>query len=189
MTSPAAGGATYQDVLDAPPNTVAELVAGELHVQPRPTIPHANATTALSGILGPRYRRGRGGPGGWVILFEPELHLSQHVLVPDLAGWRRTASPDLDLSQAFATVAPQWVCEVLSPSTSSLDRVRKLPIYAAHGVEHAWLLDPLARTLEVFRRVNDSWLLVEAHADQGAIRAEPFPEADFDLADLWIDAA
>ncbi|MCA9551866.1 MAG: Uma2 family endonuclease, partial [Myxococcales bacterium] len=151
MIRPARRSATYQDVLDAPEHMVAELIEGELYLQPRPAQPHAEAASVLAMLLGPPFRLGRGGPGGWRIQYEPELHLGAHVLVPDLAGWQVEAVPEVDLTKAFVEASPQWICEVLSPSTRRIDRIKKLPIYAEHGVAHAWLLDPLARTLEVYR--------------------------------------
>lgn len=187
MTEVAPRRATYRDVLDAPPHTVAEIVAGQLSVQPRPAMPHANAASELGFILGPPYQKGRGGPGGWVIVFEPEVHLDEHVLVPDLAGWRREATPDLDLTRAFVDRTPQWVCEVVSPSTARLDRVKKLPLYAELGVAHAWLVDPLQRTLEIFRLVDGRWSIVGGYETSGEIRAEPFDAIGFELSDLWVE--
>jgi len=186
MTSPAQRSATYQDVLDAPEHMVAELIGGDLFLQPRPAKPHAEAASVLGMLIGPPFRLGRGGPGGWWIQYEPELHLGDHVLVPDLAGWRRAEMPDLDLSQAFYTEAPTWVAEVLSPSTMGLDRVRKLPLYGTHGVRYAWLIDPTAKTLEVFARRDDHWTLTSTYEAPGALRAEPFEAVELDLGDMWI---
>src|SRR5262245_22303552 len=129
---------------------VAEVIDGELELQPRPANIHALACTALGEELGPPFKRGRGGPGGWMILDEPELHLRQDILVPDLGGWRRETLPETPL-EAFFTVAPDWACEVLSPSTTAKDRARKLPIYARERVSHVWLVEPAARLLEVLR--------------------------------------
>jgi Uma2 family endonuclease len=142
--------ATYDDLMKVPDIMVAEIVDGELHASPRPAPRHANATSAVASAVHPPYHHGRGGPGGWLILFEPELHLGRNVLVPDVAGWRRARMPRLP-AEAYFPLAPDWVCEVLSPSTASLDRVKKLAIYAREQVGHAWLIDPAARTLEVLR--------------------------------------
>ncbi|MEL6185983.1 MAG: Uma2 family endonuclease [Myxococcota bacterium] len=184
---PARAGATYQDVLDAPEHMVAELIDGDLYLQPRPAKPHAEAASVLGMLLGPPFRLGRGGPGGWWLQDEPELHIERDVLVPDLAGWRREAMPEIDVSQAFYSEIPQWVCEVLSPSTMGKDRVRKLPKYGAAGVEHAWLIEPLAQTLEVFRLDGGTWSLVFTHEGPGAVRAEPFDAVEVDLGELWLD--
>ena len=185
MIRPAPRRATYQDVLDAPEPFVAELIAGELSLQPRPALRHAQAASVLGMLIGPPFHLGKGGPGGWIIQDEPELHLGEHVLVPDLAGWRRAEHPDLDLALAFASIAPDWVCEVLSPSTQGTDRVKKLPIYGDRGVKHAWMLDPLSRTLEVFKHRDGAWTLLSAHAGDEAIRAEPFEAIAIQLSDLW----
>jgi hypothetical protein len=149
---------------------------------------YAAAATALGEELGPPFKRGRGGPGGWLILFEPELHLAADVLVPDLAGWRRERLP-LVGDESFVTLAPDWIGEVLSPSTAGLDRVRKLPLYAAAGVRHVWLVDPVSRTLEVIEQRDGRWLLLAAFEDAARVRAEPFDAVELDLAVLWSDAS
>jgi Uma2 family endonuclease len=183
---PARKDATYQDVIDAPEHMVAELIDGELYLQPRPAKPHAEAASVLGMLIGAPFRLGRGGPGGWWIQDEPELHLGGDVLVPDLAGWRRERMPEIDVQQAFYAEAPQWVCEVLSPSTMGVDRVKKLPKYGAAGVEHAWLVEPVARTLEVFRLEGGRWSLVFTHHGPGEVRAEPFEAVDLYLGELWL---
>ena len=178
-------GATYDNLLALPENVVGEILGGELVVSPRPAPRHAKATTELAVNLGP-FQYGRGpGPGGWTILFEPELHLHGDVLVPDLAGWRSERLPKLPETAAFE-LAPDWVCEVISPSTARIDRVRKLPIYAREKVGHAWLVDPLARTLEVCERGEDGvWKLVQSFADAARVRARPFDAVELDLARWW----
>ena len=123
------GRATYQDVLDAPAHQVAEIINGTLHTHPRPAPAHGEASTHLAGELVPPFGRGRGGPGGWRIHFEPELHLGDDILVPDLAGWRRERMPELP-GTAYFTLAPDWACEVLSPSTRRVDLQEKRPAYA-----------------------------------------------------------
>src|SRR2546429_8808185 len=133
MASPVKRRATYDDVLQVPPHRVAEIVDGDLHVSPRPASRHALAASVLGSGLGPPYHGGRGGPGGWWILFEPELHLAEDVLVPDLAGWRRTRLPAMP-ETAYFTLVPDWICEVLSPATARLDRQKKLAVYAPGGV-------------------------------------------------------
>jgi Uma2 family endonuclease len=181
---PATRRATYADLQAVPAHLVAEIVDGELITSPRPAMPHANATSMLGIELGGPFRLGRGGPGGWIIIDEPELHLGAHVLVPDLAGWRRSRMPEVP-STAAVELAPDWVCEVLSPSTVRLDRVQKLPAYAGAGVQYAWLLDPLAQTLEVFRLTGGAWTLLGAHGGEEKVRAEPFEVFELDLALLW----
>jgi Uma2 family endonuclease len=187
MATPVPRRATYQDVLDAPAHQVAELIDGVLHVSPRPAKPHAIAASILGGELLPPFRRGRGGPGGWVMIFEPELHFAADVLVPDLAGWRRERMPVITTDEAFFTLAPDWICEVLSPSTAKLDRIEKLPIYAGAEVRHAWLIDPLLRTLEVLRLERGRWVLLATHRDDELVRAEPFEVFELELGILWAD--
>jgi Uma2 family endonuclease len=179
--------ATYADVLNAPDDMIAELIDGELDLQPRPAKPHAAAATALGEELGPPFKRGRGGPGGWIILDEPEVHLGANVLVPDLAGWRRERMPVMTTEEAYFTLAPDWVCEVMSPSTFVKDRARKLPIYAAHGVGHVWLIEPVQRLLEVLRLQGGNWLLAGTHHGAAVVRAEPFDAIELDLSILWAD--
>lgn len=186
MFEPGRRRATYQDVLDAPAHLVAEVVGGELWLSPRPAGPHTSVASALGAELAQPFHRGRGGPGGWIILDEPELHLGPEIVVPDLAGWRRERLPGIR-NVAYFTLAPDWLCEVISPSTEKLDRAKKLPIYAAHGVRHVWLINPLQRTLEVLRLHDGNWLTLAVHCDDARVRAEPFDAIELDLADLWAD--
>jgi Uma2 family endonuclease len=187
MADAARKRATYADVLSAPRHKVAELIGGELRLSPRPAKPHAAAASALGEELGPPFKRGRGGPGGWILLDEPELHLGEDVLVPDLAGWRRERMPILTTEEPYFTLAPDWVCEVLSRSTSRSDRSEKLPIYAREGVGHAWLVDPLDRMLEMLRLENGRWSILSVHRDDERVRAEPFDAIELELGVLWAD--
>jgi Uma2 family endonuclease len=184
MASPARKPATYDDLLALPDDKIGEIVDGELYASPRPAVPHVVAHSALNSELGTPFHFGRGGPGGWWILVEPELHLEDDTLVPDLAGWRRERLPRMPNSPAV-TLAPDWVCEILSPSTERMDRAKKLPAYARHGVAHAWLLNPATRTLEVLRREGASWVLAATYADDAIVRAEPFAAIELDLLHLW----
>jgi Uma2 family endonuclease len=187
VSSPAQRKATYEDVLAAPAHMIAEVVAGELRLHPRPAKPHAAAASALGEELGPPFKRGRGGPGGWIILDEPELHLQEDILVPDLAGWRRERMGVLTNDEPFFTLAPDWACEVLSPSTAKTDRAEKLPIYAREKVSHVWLVDPIDRTLEVLRLESGRWSILAVHRDAERVRAEPFDAIELELAVLWAD--
>src|SRR5438034_7662646 len=187
MASPVKRRATYDDVLQVPPHRVAEIVDGDLHVSPRPASRHALAASVLGSALGPPFHHGRGGPGGWWILFEPELHFGENVLVPDLGGWRRERMPAMP-DTAFFSLAPDWVCEVLSPSTERIDRSRKLRIYAETGVAHAWLVNPTERTLEVLRLRDRAWTIVAVCTDSDTDRFEPFDAIELPLDRLWIDS-
>jgi hypothetical protein len=187
--------ATYQDLMAVPANLVAEIIDGELIASPRPASPHARATSALGrSLLGPFDDElggsggsgGGGGPGGWWLLFEPELHFGEDVLVPDLAGWHRERMPVIPNVAAFE-LAPDWVCEVLSPHTVRIDRLRKMGVYAREHVSHLWLIDPLAQTLEVFRLENEKWLLLKVHGGGEKVRAEPFEAVELDMARWWIE--
>jgi Uma2 family endonuclease len=176
--------ATYEEVLAAPEHLVAEILDGELVTSPRPALPHADASSGLLAILRLAFDRGRGGPGGWRILAEPELHLGNDILVPDIAGWRRSRLPHMPANDWLA-LAPDWVCEVLSPSTTRIDRTGKLPIYAREDVNHAWLVDPIARIVEVLRRERSTWILAATVSAGDVIRAEPFDAIEIDLRLLW----
>lgn len=184
MVDPARRRATYEDVLGAPVHLVTELIDGVLHTSPRPASRHAHSSTVLGIDLGAPFQRGRGGPGGWVFLDEPELHVGGDILVPDLAAWRRERMPEL-LDVPFFTLAPDWVCEVLSPSTHALDRARKRPIYARERVPHVWFIDPLTRTLEVFQLAADRYVVLATYQDDERVRAAPFDAIELDLAALW----
>jgi len=176
--------ATYADLEALPAHVVGELIAGELFVSPRPAAPHTVAASRLGSELSVRFDRGSGGPGGWIILLEPELHFGEDVLVPDWAGWRRERMPRPPRTAAF-TLAPDWLLEVLSPSTAALDRSAKLPVYAREGVRHVWFVDPEARTLEVLRLEGTRYTLLVTHTGLARVRAEPFEAIELELGFLW----
>jgi Uma2 family endonuclease len=184
MAATARRAATYEDLLALPEHVIGEILDGELHVQPRPASLHALAGTVLAGDLGAPFHRGRGGPGGWLILYEPELHLGRDVLIPDLAGWRRERMPEMPDAPYF-TLAPDWACEILSPGTSRVDRAKKRPIYAREGVRHLWHVDPEARTLEIFRLDGEGYRLVVTFEGEAPVRAEPFDAIELELGALW----
>jgi Uma2 family endonuclease len=176
--------ATYDDLAALPDIVIAEIVDGELHSTPRPASKHARTYSALGIRIGGPFDQGIGGPGGWWIVDEPEVHLGANVLVPDLAGWRRARMPEYP-DVAYFSIAPDWVCEILSPSTEKLDRTKKLSIYARGNVSHAWLVDPVGRVLEVYRLENRRWSLLGTHVDDEFVRAKPFAEIETHLSDLW----
>jgi len=177
--------------MEVPDTKVAELIDGELIVSPRPASPHAHATTVLGIDVGGPFHGPPGGhaaPGGWWILLEPELHLGEDVLVPDWAGWRRERMPVFP-AVAFFTLAPDWVCEVVSPSTGRIDRTLKMRRYADGGVGHLWLVDPLLQTLEVYRLEAGRWVVAATHAGDAVARAEPFDVIDLRLGRWWAPGA
>jgi Uma2 family endonuclease len=178
--------ATYQDVLDAPPNKVAEIIRGALHLQPRPAMPHAFAGSSLGDELTSPFQKGRGGPGGWWIVDEPELHLAEEVVVPDLAGWRRERMPQFPRT-AYVTLAPNWICEILSHSTRALDVGPKRAIYRESGVGWLWLIDPEARSLEAFALREGAWSEIATLTGDEEVRMPPFDAISFPLAALWPD--
>jgi Uma2 family endonuclease len=180
--------ATYEDVLNAPEHKVAEILDGELFLSPRPAPRHAVTTSRLGGIIGGAFDDGRSGAGGWWIINEPELHFGDHVLVPDIAGWRRERMPAIP-DEAYFTLPPDWVCEVLSPSTERFDRTKKLRIYAESQVAHAWLVKPTDRTVEVLRLRDGAWTIVGFCEDRAVVRVEPFETIDLDLGRLWAEPA
>lgn len=183
--------ATYEDIEALPVGWVGEILGDELVASPRPAMPHARVIWALGAFLGPAFDVDQPGiRGGWWLLSEPELHLGRDIVVPDLAGWRRERMPDpAFMDEPFSTVAPDWLCEVLSPSTESVDRTRKLPLYHRAGVSHVWLIDPLTRTLELHRRREQGWSLVASHTGDAEILAEPFDALPLKLGTLWLPRA
>ncbi|MEW6221573.1 MAG: Uma2 family endonuclease [Thermodesulfobacteriota bacterium] len=176
----------YDELCSLPEGITGEILNGQLHTQPRPSGRHGVVARALSLDLAGPFDFGRGGPGGWWILLEPEVHFvrDQEVAVPDVAGWRRERMPAVPDDHRFEVV-PDWVCEILSPGTVSKDRIVKLPRYARYGVGFAWLIDPIARTLEAFELRDGLWVLIAALQDDVPVCVPPFAAVTFALADLW----
>jgi Uma2 family endonuclease len=184
MRLPSDRPATFKDLESVPEGKNGEIIDGTLYVSPRPAPVHVIASSALGSELGGPFQVGRGGPGGWWILDEPVLLLGDDAMIPELAGWRRERMPSPPKVAAF-TLAPDWVCEVLSPSTSRLDLVKKLPRYARNGVQHAWIINPLEQTLQVYRRAGSLWTRVSSFVGDDKVRAEPFDAIELDLTNLW----
>lgn len=176
--------ATYQDVLDAPPNMVAQIIDGDLHLMPRPSWLHVKANGRLYSALERRFSCDGEGPGEWEILSEPEIHLREDVLVPDIAGWRaenffpRPGIPWLDC-------APDWVCEVLSPSTREHDLGSKSEIYARDGVSLLWFVDPEARTLLAYALTRKKWVQISTVSGEDIVSVPPFETLNIPLSRLW----
>ena len=184
MTQTAVREATYADIEALSEGITGQLLDGVLYTHARPASPHARASSVLGADLGGPFDRGRGGPGGWLILDEPELHFARNVLVPDLAGWRRERMPEMP-RVAYFELAPDWVCEVLSPSTAGLDRVKKLALYLREGVEYLWFVDPEGKTLEVLRKRGKHYALIGTYTGDECVRAEPFDAIELELGALW----
>ncbi|MGB0678229.1 MAG: Uma2 family endonuclease [Polyangiales bacterium] len=188
--------AGYRDVLAAPAGQLAQVIDGVLDLQPRPALQHVNTASSLGALLLPAFRFGDGGPGapgGWLILDEPELHFGdtrsddsvRDIVVPDLAGWRRERLPDACQHAAFLTVAPDWVCEILSPSTQGIDRVQKMAVYLREGVRHVWLIEPQAQVLEVFEARAGAWVRVLSAEGGDSVRAVPFDAVELALGRVF----
>lgn len=176
--------ATYADLKAVPPHLVAEILFGHLVTHPRPSPRHAAAANSLGHELTGPFQKRRGGPGGWIFMVEPELHLCSHVVVPDLAAWRIERLPRMP-DTSYVETPPDWVCELISPSTQAHDRGPKRRIYASHGIRHLCHLDPNAKLLEVFELRDGQWLLLEVFQDRDEVRAPPFAVVPFSLGDLW----
>jgi len=176
--------ATYADLEAVPEHFVAEIIDGVLRTHPRPSPRHVVSANSLADELTSPFQKARGGPGGWVFAAEPELHLGSHVLVPDLAAWRRERLPSIPDTAYFVTV-PDWACEVLSASTETRDRTVKMRIYAEQRLSHLWLVDPRQQLLEVFELRDERWVLLGAWSSEDTVRAPPFDAISFSLADLW----
>lgn len=184
--------ATYADLEAVPSNMVAELIGGELFVMPRPAPRHANAESAMVGELFQPFHRGKGGPGGWWILPEPELHFPDptgknpfDAMSPDVAGWRRERLPELP-EEAYFTLPPDWICEVVSKSTEDEDRNKKMPAYAREGVRHAWLVEPIKRTLELYvLNRRRQWSEPQVFQGDARVRLPPFEAIELELAVFW----
>lgn len=176
--------ASYADILELPEHVTGEILSGQLYAQPRPSSRHAHVETGLArGLFRPFDPPGGDGPGGWAILVEPELHLGAQVMVPDLAGWKRERLPEIP--DGPIDVVPDWVCEILSPSTAVKDRKIKLPLYIQLGVGHVWIVDPHAKTIEILRNSGAHWILLATFSDQDQMCAEPFDAIELELRHLW----
>ena len=181
MSEPAKTKALYEDLFAVPENMTGEIIDGEVIATPRPSRRHTLVTGLLGGEIIPPYFHGwGGGPGGWIIIIESEVGLGEDILVPDLAGWKKERFPVSEETN-WISVVPEWVCEVLSPRAIRVDKIKKMHICAHHGVRHCWLIDPIARTLDVLRLETDKWVLAGVYAEDDKVRAEPFQEAEIAL--------
>jgi Uma2 family endonuclease len=186
MNQPVRKLATYEDLFELPENLVGEIINKRLITQPRPAPRYACAHSNLGVRIGGAFDLGDGGPGGWWILDEPELHIAGDILVPDLAGWRRETMPRL-ADTAWFEIVPDWACEILSPSTARDDRTEKMPLYARMGVGHIWLVDPLLKILEAYENQQGRWLLLQTLANDALVSIPPFEVVEWNLGVLWVD--
>lgn len=177
--------ATWEDLDALAEGERGEIVGGQLVLLPRPSGEHGETTTDMVAQLGPAFRFGRGGPGGWVFIHEPAVAFQDQIRIPDVAGWKREryARPE----KGPYAVVPDWVCEVLSPSNEKNDRVEKLPLYARSGVRHVWIADPLEFTLEVYRLDGEQYVVAGLYADDARARIEPFDAIELEVGLLWGD--
>jgi Uma2 family endonuclease len=176
----------YEQLESLPEGLTGEIINGQLRAQPRPAWPHALAGSRLGTDIEGPYGRGRGGPGGWWIVFEPEVHfvLDTEVTVPDIAGWRKERMPNPPEGHKIQVV-PDWVCEIFSPSTKSTDREEKMPLYAHYGVHFAWLGDPKTHTLEAYELAGHKWRPLGLFRDDDQVAVAPFDAIVIRLAELW----
>ncbi|MFZ2448541.1 MAG: Uma2 family endonuclease [Syntrophobacteraceae bacterium] len=189
MAGPPHKRATYDDLYTIPEHSVGQIIDGELIVTPPQSRHHALAAGVLSAKVSWSYVLGKdGGPGGWIVLFGSEVKLGEDILVPDLAGWRKERFPEVEETN-WISVCPDWVCEILSPSTIRVDKIKKMTIYARHNVGHFWLIDPAAKTLDVLRLESGRWVVLGVYADNDKVRAEPFEQAEISLGSLWLEQA
>jgi Uma2 family endonuclease len=188
MAETAQKRATYEDLLKIPENLTGEIINGELIATPRPSRRHVHAASALGIKVAPSYQfEEGGGPGGWIIYYEPEVHFSTEVIiVPDLAGWRKERLTTPAEEHRFI-ICPDWICEIHSPHTAQRDRIIKMRLFAQYQVPHVWLVDPALKTLEVFRLESGKWFRLDAFSENDKVRAEPFPEIEIDLSVLWVE--
>lgn len=176
--------ATFEDDEDVSINCVGELIGDTLFSNSRPLPAQARAISRLAALLGTPFDLGEGGPGGWVILVEPELHLGDDVFVANLAGWRRERMPEMPKTEIY-TVVPDWICEVLSPATVELNRDTKRACYAREGVGHLWFVDPFRQSLEAYQLEDRIWTLRGTWRADDFVQAEPFTALTLRLTPLW----
>ncbi len=176
----------YEQLMALPEGLTGEIINGQLRTQPRPAWPHILAGSRLGADIEGAYGRGRGGPGGWWIIDEPEVHfvLDTEVTVPDIAGWRQERMPSPPEGHKIQVV-PDWICEIFSPSTKSTDREEKMPLYANYGVRFAWFVDPKTRTLEAYELKDAKWTVINVFRDDDMVSVAPFDAIVIRLSDLW----
>jgi Uma2 family endonuclease len=188
MSSPAPKLATYADLLALPDDVKAEILAGEIVTAPAPLPRHSHVQGSARRFLGGPFQDddGRGGPGGWWIFVEVDIALGAHDIVrPDLAGWRKARLPRPGPVRPIE-VPPDWICEVLSRSTASRDRVKKRNLYARAGIAHYWLIDPEARILEALALRDGTWVESGVYDETSSARIPPFEAVELEVGRLFL---
>ncbi len=188
MSVPAPKLAVYADLLALADDVRAEILAGHIITTPAPLPKHSKAQRALGRFVGGPFDDddGHGGPGGWWIFVEVDVEFGTHDIVrPDLSGWRRERLVDPGDKRPIQ-VAPDWVCEILSPSTATRDKVAKRKLYAQHGVRHYWIVDVDARTLEAFELRDGHWTLLDSYDDTATARIPPFGRVQLTVDRLFL---
>jgi Uma2 family endonuclease len=175
----------YEELIDLPESLTGEVLNGQLYAHPRPGGRHILVASNIGAEFHGPYQRGKGGPGGWWILVEPEVHfvLDRDVTVPDVAGWQKSRMADIPEGHKF-TVVPDWVCEILSPSTESIDREIKMPLYATYGVRFLWLVHPLKKTIETYKLEAAQWVSKRIFRSGDSVCCEPFEALAINLNEL-----
>ena len=180
--------ATYDDLLAVPEDIKAEVLGGELVTQPSPSLRHVRVQSGMNRFLGGPFDFDDDGPGGWYIVSEVDVRLGEHDIVrPDVVGWRRERL-DARIDATPIDVVPDWICEVLSPSSTRRDRLVKFQLYARHGVPHYWLIDPIARLLEAYALDGGQWKSIGVHDDTAHARIAPFDAIELPVGRLFLPA-
>jgi Uma2 family endonuclease len=189
MTKPSPRVPTLADLDALPAGIVGEIIEGVLYTMTKPRAPHQRTTRTIGGRVGDPFDHGRGGPGGWWILTDPGIELpNTPEIAPDVAGWRRERMPTLPVNESIRVV-PEWVCEILSPTTRRHDMLRKQPYYAKVGVPFLWLVDLDARVLTTYLLEGNAWRVSGTYSDETEARIEPFDAVPLNVADWWPPAA
>ncbi len=183
---------TYEDILALPEGITGEILDGQLYTSPRPAPPHQRAMIGVSSPLHQRYAKPPGGgKTGWIFLTEPQIHVAPQDIVPDVAGWRLeklTDVPKKVFAEPLITITPDWVCEILSPSSGTRDRVLKRKIYLELKIGYYWIIDPLNQTLEEYKFENSSkWTEMGVFGGEEKFKIEPFNDIEFDLSTFWLE--
>lgn len=182
---PARKPPTLADLDALPKGVKGEIIGGVMYTMTRPRGHHQRTGLEIGADLRDPFMRGRGGPGGWWILPEPGIELpNTPEISPDVAGWRRERLPSLPADAAI-TVVPDWVCDILSPTTRRHNLLIKKPYYAKVGVPYHWIVDLDARTIATYRLENARWVELGVFGDERDARIEPFEAVALDVASWW----